>query len=90
MEYSADEIAAARSLQYLAAYDYVCSFHEEWNFLCRSRWTEVKVLYIIARYVPFLLIITDVYLNFSPNENPKVYTGQYLFKLRSDITHLFR
>ncbi|KAG1831156.1 hypothetical protein DFJ58DRAFT_252154 [Suillus subalutaceus] len=50
MEYSADEIAAARGLQYLAyictslatfwAYDYVCSFHEEWNFMCRSRWTE--------------------------------------------------
>ncbi|KAG1873967.1 hypothetical protein F4604DRAFT_763976 [Suillus subluteus] len=81
MEYSADEITAARSLQYLAyictsmatfwAYDYVCSFHEEWNFLCRSRWTEVKVLYIIARYIPFLLVITDIYLNFSPNENTK-------------------
>ncbi|KAG2032398.1 hypothetical protein BDR03DRAFT_49083 [Suillus americanus] len=81
----------ARSLQSLAyicvslatfwAYDYICSFHEEWNFLCRSRWTEVKVLYIIARYVPFLLIITDLYLNFSPNKNPKkckILIGIYL------------
>ncbi|KAG1873977.1 hypothetical protein F4604DRAFT_764149 [Suillus subluteus] len=81
MEYSAGEIAAARGLQCLAyicmslttfwAYDYVCSFHEEWNFLRRSRWTEVKVLYIIARYVPFLLVVTDIYLHFSPNENTK-------------------
>ncbi|KAG1799952.1 uncharacterized protein BJ212DRAFT_1484676 [Suillus subaureus] len=52
-------------------YDYVCSLHEEWKFLRRSHWTKVKVLYIIARYVPFLFIITDIYLNFSPSENPK-------------------
>jgi hypothetical protein len=81
MDYSADEIAAARSLQYLAyictsmatfwTYDYVCSLHEEWKFLRRSRWTKVKALYIIARYVPFLFIITDIYLNFSPSENSK-------------------
>ncbi|KAG2128488.1 hypothetical protein BD769DRAFT_701024 [Suillus cothurnatus] len=81
MEYSADEIAAARSLQYSAyicmsmatfwTYDYICSIHEEWKFLHQSRWSKVKVLYIIARYVPFLFVITDIYLNFSPNENPK-------------------
>ncbi|KAG2089826.1 hypothetical protein BD769DRAFT_1679826 [Suillus cothurnatus] len=52
-------------------YDYVCSLHEEWKFLRRSRWTKVKALYIIARYVPFLFIITDIYLNFSPSENSK-------------------
>ncbi|KAG2143406.1 uncharacterized protein EDB93DRAFT_1155994 [Suillus bovinus] len=81
MGYSADEIAAAGSLQYLAyictsmatfwIYDYVCSLNEEWTFLCRSRWTKVKVLYIIARYVPFLFVITNIFLNFDPNENPK-------------------
>lgn len=81
MEYSADEIAAARNLQYLAYictsmatfwfYDYICSFHEEWKFLYRSRWTKVKALYIIARYVPFLFVITDLFLNFSPYENSK-------------------
>ncbi|KAG2080566.1 hypothetical protein BD769DRAFT_1555240, partial [Suillus cothurnatus] len=32
-----------------------------WKFLRRSRWTKVKALYIIARYVPFLFIITDIY-----------------------------
>ncbi|KAG2065842.1 hypothetical protein BDR04DRAFT_1234340 [Suillus decipiens] len=79
MEYSADEIAAARSLQYLAyictsmatfwIYDYVCSLHEEWKFLWWSHWTKVKILYIIARYVPFLFVITDIFLNFAPNEN---------------------
>ncbi|KAG2344917.1 hypothetical protein BDR05DRAFT_998918 [Suillus weaverae] len=52
-------------------YDYVCSLDEEWMFLRQSRRTRVKVLYIIARYVPFLFVITDVFLNFAPNENTK-------------------
>ncbi|KAG1850027.1 hypothetical protein C8R48DRAFT_727947 [Suillus tomentosus] len=81
MEYSADEIAAAKSLQYLGyictsiatfwTYDYICSLHKEWTFLRQSRWTKVKVLYIIARYVPFLFVITDIFLNFAPNENTR-------------------
>ncbi|KAG1728334.1 hypothetical protein EDB19DRAFT_1913833 [Suillus lakei] len=51
-------------------YDYACSLEEEWKFLHRSRWSKVKGLYLIARYVPFFLITTDLYLNFAPNENP--------------------
>ncbi|KAG1884099.1 hypothetical protein F4604DRAFT_238940 [Suillus subluteus] len=51
-------------------YDYACSLCEELTFLLRSRWTMVKCLYIITRYVPFLLLITDLYLYFAPNENP--------------------
>ncbi|KAG1719097.1 hypothetical protein EDB19DRAFT_747520 [Suillus lakei] len=51
-------------------YDYACSFHEEWTFLLRSRWTKVKCLYIITRYVPFLLLVTELYVCFIPNENP--------------------
>ncbi|KAG2082579.1 hypothetical protein BD769DRAFT_1783567 [Suillus cothurnatus] len=80
MVYSADDIAASTSLQFLAyrcaamatfwTYDYACSFEEEWKFLHQSRWNKVKCLYIIARYVPFCLITTDLYLNFAPNENP--------------------
>ncbi|KAG2341870.1 hypothetical protein BDR05DRAFT_964948 [Suillus weaverae] len=80
MEYSTNDIAAARITQYLSymytmlatfwTYDYVCSLHEEWKFLLQSRWSKVKALYIIARYVPFVLITADVYLNFTPNENP--------------------
>lgn len=51
-------------------YDYVCTLHEEWTFLLLSRWTKVKGLYIITRYIPFLLLITDLYLYFASNETP--------------------
>ncbi|KAG1874358.1 hypothetical protein F4604DRAFT_740385 [Suillus subluteus] len=51
-------------------YDYTCSLHEEWKFLCRSRWTKVKVLYIITRYILFFLITMYLCLNFTPNETP--------------------
>ncbi|KAG2128051.1 uncharacterized protein EDB93DRAFT_179358 [Suillus bovinus] len=81
MDYSAEDIAAARILQYLAyictaliafwSYDYICSLHDEWTFLLRSRWTKVKCLYIIARYVPFFLIAADICLTLTPNEDPK-------------------
>ncbi|KAG2121498.1 hypothetical protein BD769DRAFT_1005149 [Suillus cothurnatus] len=78
-EYSANNIAAARSLQvytYLYTsmatfwiYDYACSLHQEWTFLLLSRWSKVKSLYVIARYVPFLLLAGHLYMNFIPNEN---------------------
>ncbi|KAG2368669.1 hypothetical protein BDR07DRAFT_1605263 [Suillus spraguei] len=79
-KYSTDDIVAAMSLQFFAyvyvsittfwAYDYACSFHEEWRFLLVSQWTKVKGLYIVTRYVPFLLLATNLYLSFIPNENP--------------------
>ncbi|KAG1860420.1 hypothetical protein C8R48DRAFT_774396 [Suillus tomentosus] len=50
-------------------YEYACSFHEEWEFLRRSRWTKVKVLYIITRYLPFFLIAMYLCLNLTPSEN---------------------
>ncbi|KAG2119377.1 hypothetical protein DEU56DRAFT_836639 [Suillus clintonianus] len=53
-------------------YDYACSLHQEWTFLLQSRWTKVKGLYIVTRFVPFLLLIGHLYLNFIPNENPDV------------------
>ncbi|KAG2067966.1 hypothetical protein BDR04DRAFT_821926 [Suillus decipiens] len=81
MEYSADEIAAAWNFQFLAyvcmstatfwTYDFVCSLHEEWTFLLRSRWTKVKGLYIITRYIPFALIIMDLCLALAQKENPE-------------------
>lgn len=81
MEYSADDIAAANILQYLAyictalvtfwTYDYICSLHDEWTFLLRSRWSRVKCLYIIARYIPFFLIAADTRLTLTPDENSK-------------------
>ncbi|KAG2124607.1 hypothetical protein DEU56DRAFT_983533 [Suillus clintonianus] len=79
-EYSADTVAAARSLQtytyiYASAatfwtYDYACSLHQELAFLLQSRWTKVKGLYIVTRYAPFLLFVGHLYLNFIPNNNP--------------------
>lgn len=79
-EYSAGTVAAARSLQTYTyiftsaatfwTYDYACSLHQELAFLFQSRWTKVKVLYIVTRYAPFLLLIVHLYLNYIPNENP--------------------
>ncbi|KAG1873949.1 hypothetical protein F4604DRAFT_761960 [Suillus subluteus] len=79
MEYLADDLTTARSLQIFVfsytsmatfwIYDYICSLHEEWTFLLRSRWTKVKALYITARYVPFLIITVNLYLAVAPNEN---------------------
>ncbi|KAG1809141.1 uncharacterized protein BJ212DRAFT_1528741 [Suillus subaureus] len=53
-------------------YDYICSLHEEWTFLLRSRWTEVKTLYITARYIPFLITTMNLYLILAPNENTNI------------------
>ncbi|KAG1884028.1 hypothetical protein F4604DRAFT_1952541 [Suillus subluteus] len=80
MEYSSDDIAAARSLQFATyiyastatfwTYDYACSLDEEWTFLLRSHWSKVKGLYIVTRYLPFVLFIMNLYVSFTPNENP--------------------
>ncbi|KAG1739473.1 uncharacterized protein EDB91DRAFT_1336798 [Suillus paluster] len=43
--------------------------YDYWIFLLQSRWTKVKGLYIVTRHLPFLLLITDIYLSFTPNEN---------------------
>ncbi|KAG2040846.1 hypothetical protein BDR03DRAFT_947532 [Suillus americanus] len=50
-------------------YDYISSLHQEWTFLLRSRWTKVKALYIVTRYVPFLIPIVNLYLTVAPNED---------------------
>ncbi|KAG2037547.1 hypothetical protein BDR03DRAFT_375004 [Suillus americanus] len=50
-------------------YDYACSVHEEWKFIHRSRWTKVKVLYIITRYIPFFLIAVDRFVKFATNDS---------------------
>ncbi|KAG1867320.1 hypothetical protein F4604DRAFT_1956495 [Suillus subluteus] len=79
MEYPADDLTAARSLQifmylYMSmvtfwTYDYICSLHEEWTFLLRSRWTKVKALYITARYAPFLIATVSLYVAMAPTDN---------------------
>ncbi|KAG1738207.1 hypothetical protein EDB19DRAFT_905482 [Suillus lakei] len=77
-QYSPDAVAAARSLQIFAyiytsmatfwTYDYACSIREEGKFLLCSRRSRVKFLYIVTRYVPFLLFAANLYLNFAPDE----------------------
>ncbi|KAG2359704.1 hypothetical protein BDR07DRAFT_1462402 [Suillus spraguei] len=79
MVYSSDDIAAARSMQVIVyiftstvtfwIYDYARSFHEEWSFLLRSNWNKVKALYIVTRYVPFILLTAVLYMGLSSNEN---------------------
>ncbi|KAG1821886.1 uncharacterized protein BJ212DRAFT_1575050 [Suillus subaureus] len=77
-KYSTDAIAAARSLQVFThiyvsmatfwTYDYACSIREEGIFLFCSRWSKVKLLYVLTRYVPFLLFAAHLYMNFVPDE----------------------
>ncbi|KAG2038798.1 hypothetical protein BDR03DRAFT_953583 [Suillus americanus] len=50
-------------------YDYACSLHEEWSFLLRSHWSKVKCLYIVTRYLPFIILTISLYLGFIPSGN---------------------
>ncbi|KAG1728332.1 hypothetical protein EDB19DRAFT_1832787 [Suillus lakei] len=78
MEYSADDVASATNLQFLTIYHVwpPVPMHSAstatfwWKFLLRSRWTKVKVLYIVTRYLPVVLIATNLHLNFTPNKTP--------------------
>ncbi|KAG1854116.1 hypothetical protein C8R48DRAFT_675708 [Suillus tomentosus] len=79
-DYSADDIAAATSLQFFQpSFDnhildlQLCLFisrRGNWRFLLVSHWTKAKGLYIATRHVPFLLLATNLYLSFIPNETP--------------------
>ncbi|KAG2054110.1 hypothetical protein BDR06DRAFT_427961 [Suillus hirtellus] len=57
------------SMATLWTYDYTCSLHEEWTFLLRSRWSKMKCLYIITRYLPFVFLATNLSMYLIPNEN---------------------
>ncbi|KAG2112481.1 hypothetical protein BD769DRAFT_1391915 [Suillus cothurnatus] len=80
MEYSAAEIAVITNLQRLTITNHlppvpilsvsITTFW--WRFLRQSRWTKVKVLYIITRYLPFILVAIYLCLNFIKNETPSV------------------
>ncbi|KAG2114311.1 uncharacterized protein F5147DRAFT_650091 [Suillus discolor] len=90
-DYSADDIAAAMSLQFFQVRFFFCRYEAGnikqsmcasvhihpvsittfwWRFLLVSHWTKAKGLYIATRYVPFLLLATNLYLSFIPNETP--------------------
>ncbi|KAG2060805.1 hypothetical protein BDR06DRAFT_1016783 [Suillus hirtellus] len=42
----------------------------EWTFLLRSHWGKMKIMYIVTRYLPFIILAIDLYMSFAPNENP--------------------
>ncbi|KAG1899697.1 uncharacterized protein F5891DRAFT_1189505 [Suillus fuscotomentosus] len=79
MEYSTDDIAAARSLQFtkymhtsmatIWIYGYACSLDEEWAFLLRSHWTKMKGLYIVARFLPLIFCATSLYMDLTPSND---------------------
>ncbi|KAG2123078.1 hypothetical protein DEU56DRAFT_65296 [Suillus clintonianus] len=79
MEYSAEDIAAARSLQCLVylctsmavfwTYDYACSLHEEWTFLFRSRWTKLYSAFGSSTHLPDGELTYRASEYFNPNEN---------------------
>ncbi|KAG1799607.1 hypothetical protein EV424DRAFT_1648082 [Suillus variegatus] len=52
----------------IQTYDYTCSLHEEWSFLLRSRWSKMKGLYIVTRYLPFIFLATNLSMYFTLNE----------------------
>ncbi|KAG1779051.1 hypothetical protein EV702DRAFT_118092 [Suillus placidus] len=93
-KYPADAVAAAKSLQTFTfiyasmatfwLYDYACSIREEGIFLLCSRWSRVKFLYVVARYVPFLLFAAHLYLNFVPDETSN--TCQFVNNICSTLS----
>ncbi|KAG2114334.1 uncharacterized protein F5147DRAFT_650112 [Suillus discolor] len=41
----------------------------KWTFLLRSHWSKMKGLYIVTRYLPFIILAMDIYRGFTLNEN---------------------
>ncbi|KAG2352896.1 hypothetical protein BDR07DRAFT_1497442 [Suillus spraguei] len=98
MEYSPDDIAAARSVQFTTyiyvsiatfwAYDYACSLHEEWDFLLQSKWGKIKYLYIVTRYLPLILLTTILYQHFLSHETSGEYRRLNNIVTGTGIVHL--
>lgn len=47
-------------------YDYIITFVDELAFIQKSRWGKVKILYLLCRYLPFLLLAADTYQVLQP------------------------
>ncbi|KAG2064302.1 hypothetical protein BDR04DRAFT_279997 [Suillus decipiens] len=47
-------------------YDYIITFHDELAFIQKSRWGKVKILYLLCRYLPFVLLAADTYQVLQP------------------------
>ncbi|KAG1789694.1 uncharacterized protein HD556DRAFT_1395743 [Suillus plorans] len=89
MEYSADDIAGCSSKELavlyttLWTYDYVCSIHEEWTYLLQSHWGRMKGMYIVTRYLPFILLATDLYRAFRSSTHRADYQLTLVFHISS-------
>ncbi|KAG0704962.1 hypothetical protein DFH29DRAFT_325774 [Suillus ampliporus] len=47
-------------------YDYIITFSDELAFIRNSNWGAVKLLYLLCRYLPFVLLGTDTYQVLQP------------------------
>ncbi|KAH7915751.1 hypothetical protein BJ138DRAFT_1141204 [Hygrophoropsis aurantiaca] len=80
--YGPSDIAAANDLQrinyvYVSvavvwATDYVLQLGNEVVFLWSTRWGKTKILYCLARYIPFILIGMNLFQSLKPNLDPKM------------------
>ncbi|KAH7924486.1 hypothetical protein BV22DRAFT_1129788 [Leucogyrophana mollusca] len=52
--------------------DYMLQLGDEIAFLGNTKWGKVKVLYCLARYVPFFLIGMNLYQSLKANLNPEM------------------
>jgi hypothetical protein len=48
-------------MHFIASFIISMNMLPKWTFLLQSRWTKVKGLYIVARYIPFLLFTGHLY-----------------------------
>ncbi|KAG1790200.1 uncharacterized protein HD556DRAFT_1393246 [Suillus plorans] len=47
-------------------YDYIITFDDELAYLRKSTWGKVKILYLMCRYLPFVLLAADTYQVLQP------------------------
>ncbi|KAH7930236.1 hypothetical protein BV22DRAFT_1055566 [Leucogyrophana mollusca] len=54
------------SIATIWVYDYIITLADEITFISNSKWRKVKMLYILCRYLPFLLIGLNTYQVLQP------------------------
>ncbi|KAM6503203.1 hypothetical protein JOM56_000146 [Amanita muscaria] len=42
-------------------------FEEEFSFVRASKWSVIKIVYVLARYLPFIDVATAIYIDSAPN-----------------------
>ena len=42
-------------------YDFMVTFDEEFSFIRESNWSLIKMVYVLARYLPFIDVVTAIY-----------------------------